>query len=324
MAIINNPLISVIVPVYNSEKYLRRCIDSILSQTYKNLEVILIDDESPDHSDQIIDEYVAEDSRVIAIHQKNMGTGPTRQKGLELSHGEYVAFVDNDDYILPRMYETMMNAITKAEADVCACQWNYEKIVDGRLCHTCDTSGIETLLGVHDSVPFARNLYGKGGYISGVVCSIWNKLFRRDLLLGLNIANGRGEEETVNDWVFSKNIRVVVIPDEFYYWCNNASSVTHWKFGANQFNFLKILNKRHSWFQDPFILRETEIRYCNLYVEYYFKAKKAGISIPNECTRHFHQLFWQSLTSFYGNGKFYVRMILFLVSPSLYNKLLLK
>ena len=95
----NQPLVSVIIPVYNVEKYLRECIDSVINQTYKNLEIILVDDGSTDSSGKICDEYVEKDERITAIHQKNGGLSQARNRGLEESTGEYIYFLDSDDYI---------------------------------------------------------------------------------------------------------------------------------------------------------------------------------------------------------------------------------
>lgn len=108
-----HPLISVIVPVYKVEPYLRRCVDSILCQTYPHLEVILVDDGSPDHCGAICEEYAQADSRVFVIHRENGGLSAARNSGLDFCHGEYIGFVDSDDYILPDMYEQLLDDVTR-------------------------------------------------------------------------------------------------------------------------------------------------------------------------------------------------------------------
>ena len=100
--------ISIIIPVYQVEKYIKRCLDSILSQTYSNLEIILIDDGSRDMSGKICDEYTIKDSRIKVIHQDNAGVSVARNKGLDICTGDYVTFVDSDDFLEPLMYEKMM------------------------------------------------------------------------------------------------------------------------------------------------------------------------------------------------------------------------
>lgn len=115
------PQVSVIVPVYKAERYLRRCVDSILSQTLEDLEVILVDDGSPDTCPQLCDFYSKKDLRVRVIHQKNAGVAAARNKGLEAAVGEYITFVDSDDYIEPSMYSAMMKIAKEYNSDVVMC-----------------------------------------------------------------------------------------------------------------------------------------------------------------------------------------------------------
>src|SRR5699024_4494271 len=114
-------LISVIVPVYNVEKYVRRCIDSICGQTYSNLEIILIDDGSTDSSGKICDEMAAKDGRISVIHQENKGLSQARNAGLDQAKGEYIAFVDSDDYLSLNMYECLLKSLKENNADVVRC-----------------------------------------------------------------------------------------------------------------------------------------------------------------------------------------------------------
>lgn len=107
----NEPKISVIIPVYNVEKYLKKCLDSVISQTYKNLEIICINDGSPDNCGQILDEYAKKDSRIIVIHQENAGVSAARNQGLEIARGEYITFVDSDDWLEPECYELALNVL---------------------------------------------------------------------------------------------------------------------------------------------------------------------------------------------------------------------
>ena len=115
------PTISVIVPVYNVERYLARCIDSILAQTFMDFELILIDDGSPDNSGRICDEYAAKDARIRVFHQENGGVSSARNHGIDAALGEYVCFVDSDDLILPTYLETLFETITENDADIATC-----------------------------------------------------------------------------------------------------------------------------------------------------------------------------------------------------------
>lgn len=112
--------ISIIVPVYNAESYLKRCLDSIINQTYKNIEIILIDDGSTDKSGMICDEYKSHDDRIIVIHKANSGVSSARNSGLDIAGGEYIAFIDSDDYVPKNYLEMLLNDMTdETEMVVC-------------------------------------------------------------------------------------------------------------------------------------------------------------------------------------------------------------
>ena len=124
-------LISVIIPIYNVEKYLNKCIDSIINQTYKNLEIILVDDGSPDNCPQICDEYAKKDNRIKVIHKKNGGVSSARNVGLINSTGNYIGFIDPDDYIEPIMYEKLLKVLKESNTLVSMC--GFYKIKDNKI-----------------------------------------------------------------------------------------------------------------------------------------------------------------------------------------------
>ena len=116
-----NSLISVIVPIYNVEKYLDRCVESIINQTYKNLEIILVDDGSPDNCTQMCDDYAKKDSRIRVVHKENGGLSDARNAGMEVATGEYVSFIDSDDYISLDFYETLFQTMIDNDSDIVEC-----------------------------------------------------------------------------------------------------------------------------------------------------------------------------------------------------------
>ena len=116
-------LISVIVPIYKVEAYLERCIRSIVNQTYKNLEIILVDDGSPDSCPDICDVWKEKDDRIKVIHKKNGGLSDARNAGMQIMTGTYISYIDSDDWVANDMYEKMMYAIKKNDADICECQF---------------------------------------------------------------------------------------------------------------------------------------------------------------------------------------------------------
>lgn len=128
-------IISVIIPIFNVEKYLRQCVDSVLHQTYKGLEIILVDDGSPDSCGKICDEYRQKDNRIKVIHKKNAGLGEARNTGLDVATGEYIYFIDSDDWMEPNMLQTLLNELKNENADfvMCGfkrCAYGLEPVID--------------------------------------------------------------------------------------------------------------------------------------------------------------------------------------------------
>ncbi len=124
-------LISIIVPIYNVEKYLNKCIESIVNQTYENIEIILIDDGSNDNSGIICDEYAKKDNRIIVVHKENGGVSSARNKGLKIAKGEWISFVDADDWIEQIFCQTLLNKVTQEQADIALC--GYNRITDNQI-----------------------------------------------------------------------------------------------------------------------------------------------------------------------------------------------
>lgn len=162
------PELSIIVPVYKVEKYLPRCIDSILAQTFGDFELILIDDGSPDGCGRICDEYARKDKRIVVIHQKNMGVSAARNAGLDIARGRYIGFVDSDDWIEPRMYEVMMDAIRENGADMAVCGVRYAD-EDGKF-----TRADRLSEGVYSRAGLLEDVFAMPNRLGGGCC---NKVF---------------------------------------------------------------------------------------------------------------------------------------------------
>ena len=169
-------IISVIIPIYNSEKYIERCIKSVCGQTYKNLEIICIDDGSLDSAGKILDECAARDNRIIAKHQTNHGESYARNEGLKLANGEYIAFVDCDDWLEPTMYEELVGYAEKYDLDMVASSW-YK---DDDNSSTAIKNQLEVDTGVFGRDDLLEYIY-KRDYYRGFAY-MWNKLYRRKTL----------------------------------------------------------------------------------------------------------------------------------------------
>ena len=312
------PLISVIIPVYNVEKYLRRCLDSVIAQTYQNLEIICVDDGSIDDSGKICDQYAVWDARIKVIHQENQGPSAARNSGLDAAEGENIAFVDSDDYILEDMYKKMLDMLLNYNVDLCVCQWQYE-VSDGR--QVVKKKNIDpTIYGRKTSLEFARFLY-RSNYENGVVVAAWNKLYRRALLDTIHFEGRIHEDDAFNGRIMAKNISVYVMEEQFYVYAQNGDSLTNKPFSANKFFFLDVLAERRELFKsDAFIRQETELLYCNMYIEYCLRARKDGVAVshPERYRQIFRKMFSSLRREGKANIKFRLRMMLFSFSPSLY------
>lgn len=307
-----------IIPVYNVEKYLRRCLDSVIAQTYQKLEIICVDDGSIDDSGKICDQYAVRDARIKVIHQENQGLSAARNRGLDAAEGEYIAFVDSDDYILEDMYKKMLDKLLNYNVDLCVCQWQYE-FSDGR--QVVKRKNIDpTIYGRKASLEFARFLY-MGNYENGVVVAAWNKLYRRALLDKIRFEGRIHEDEAFCGRIMAKNISVYVMEEQFYVYAQNGDSLTNKPFSANKFFFLDTLAERRELFKsDAFIRQETEQLYCNMYIEYCLRARKDGVAVSHP--ERYRQIFRKMFSSLRREGKagikFRLRMMLFSFSPSLY------
>lgn len=175
MSNMQNPLISVIVPVYKVEEYLDKCVESIVNQTYQNLEIVLVDDGSPDRCPAMCDEWEKEDSRIKVIHKVNGGLSDARNVGLEIIAGEYVAFIDSDDWIESEFIEKLYHALIAYNADVSGCK--YRKCTS--VLEICDNTE-------NNSVEIYNKIQGLSALIDETIKQVvWNKLYKKEIIEGI-------------------------------------------------------------------------------------------------------------------------------------------
>lgn len=175
------PFLSVIVPVYKVEMYLRDCIDSILGQTFQNMEIILVDDGSPDRCPGICDEYAKKDSRIRVIHQKNGGTVNARNAGMDIARGSYITFVDSDDWIESEMYQTMYDLVNEYGADILITDYYYDYNGHTTRYKTMMDAGLykgEKLLMLQQQMFYSGNFFQFGIYPV-----LWNKWYKKEILV---------------------------------------------------------------------------------------------------------------------------------------------
>lgn len=199
-------LITVIIPVYNVERYIRQCLDSVINQTYKDLEIILIDDGSEDNSGKICDEYQSRDSRIKVIHKENGGQAEARNIGLDMMQGEYVAFVDSDDFIELDMYENMYLQIKRNNADCVVCGYNkcVEEKIQGYKLKNNVTTGKKIL-----------NNYFEDLWEFWYV--VWNKLYKKSVFKDNRFYVGKKHEDNFISHRILYASNVVVCMEKIYY-----------------------------------------------------------------------------------------------------------
>lgn len=216
---IDNELISIIVPVYNVEKYIDRCIRSIVTQTYSNLEILLVDDGTTDNSGYLCDVWEQKDNRIRVIHKENSGLSDARNVGIANSNGLYLAFVDSDDYIHPTMIERLYQASRENDAEISLCNWSR---VDEQ-CQNIDDKDSP----IKDELLSGKDLIAKlfeSKYEYYVV--VWNKLYRRCLFDDVKFIKGRTvEDEFIAHRLFGQCNTIVSIRDELYYYLQRSDSI---------------------------------------------------------------------------------------------------
>ncbi len=211
-----NNLISVIVPVYNVEKFLVKCVDSILAQTYTNLEIILVDDGSPDNCPAICDELAKKDNRIKVVHKENGGLSSARNAGLDIAKGEYIGFVDSDDFIAQDMYEYLYNLIEKHNVEVAQIQ-SYDVDENYNIISAGETEKTSTIL---DNKQYIASFLQCKGTIA-----VWASLFKKDFIGDLRFKNGVLNEDILFDYYLFKNGGKIFVDSapKYYYYQNNSS-----------------------------------------------------------------------------------------------------
>lgn len=231
--------ISIIVPIYNVELYLRRCLDSILNQTYSNLEIILVDDGSTDKSGKICDEYAKNDSRIKVIHKNNGGLSDARNEGLKIARGKYVGFVDSDDWIELDMYECLYDMLQKFDADISICGANS---VDNKKREFNTGKEIQCIKGYKDITIFEdsqimkAHLHFKNEINSGV----WNKLYKREIVDGIEFPVAKLYEDVFTMYKYlDRATRVVKTRAHKYNYFQRKDSICRQTFSIRNFDSIE-------------------------------------------------------------------------------------
>lgn len=219
-----NDLISVIVPIYNVEKYLNKCINSIIEQTYQNIEIILVDDGSNDSSEKICDEYAKKDKRVKVIHKKNGGVSEARNFGIENSNGKYIAFIDSDDYITNDYIEYLYRILKENKADISCC--NFEYVYSDKENKKIDNQ--QDNVYIYNQLEALKELL----YQRNIDTSLWGKLIKKDLFDNLKFPCGEIYEDFAVFYKILLKIEKIIYSNiKKYFYMQREKSILSTNFG---------------------------------------------------------------------------------------------
>ena len=211
-------MVSVIIPVYNVQEYLARCIDSVLCQSHKELEIILVDDGSTDHSGAMCDDYASRDSRIKVIHKNNGGLSDARNAGLDVMTGNYVTFIDADDYVHPYFVELLLRGLHESGSQIAVCRW--QELNDGEEHKSVDTQYLDTVTYTRDEA--INSIF----YQQDLNHSACSRIFKAEIFKDLRFPVGVLYEDLAIIYpVLSKVEKVALIQPAMYYYMHRAGSI---------------------------------------------------------------------------------------------------
>lgn len=314
-----NSLISIIIPVYNVEKYLSRCLESVINQTYKNIEIILVDDGSPDNCGIICDEYASKDDRIIVIHKSNAGVSCARNDGIEAAKGDYICFVDSDDYISPGYIKTLYMALIENNADIVTC--DYYRCVENKLVEEVSTE-----------FPFAVihndcQLFYDKSIIEFRAQVPWNKMFKANIIKknDIRFLSGipLGEDNLfVIEYIAYAEI-ACFIEEKLYIYndsdtsvCKTSETKSFFDNTCKLINYIDIVSGRclSEYYKNSLLILKMIYQINLLYDNKKFKLKKDVKKVKKNIWRNMPMFLKSNLSS-----RIKLRFLLMMVSPSIFD-----
>ena len=234
-------LISIIIPVYKVEIYLEKCIQSVINQTYENLQIILVDDGSPDNCGKICDEYAQKDHRIEVIHKSNGGLSDARNKGLEIAKGEYIGFIDSDDYIESDMYEVLYNLLKQYNAYVSIC--NFYTVSQGKIAIKNAENGIKE----YNRIEILKEVL----LDNNIQSYAWNKLYKKELFDEIKYPVGKKYEDIgTTFYLLEKCNKVVVTGKPEYYYINRQDSIVNNVTETTITDYIELIMQRYDYIEE--------------------------------------------------------------------------
>lgn len=230
-------LISVIVPIYKVEKYLNRCINSIVNQSYKNIEIILVDDGSPDKCGEICDEWVKKDKRIKVIHKENGGLSDARNAGIEIAQGEYLSFIDSDDYVHKDFIKILYENCLKNNADISMCGVR-QTDKDENINKEIKNENIKIIFS-KDVLERKHNIY----------CVAWNKLYKKSIFSNIRYPKGKIHEDVAVIYkIMYYSNKIAVTDAELYFYFSAPESIMRSEFSEKRLDILDGLKNEYEFF----------------------------------------------------------------------------
>ncbi|MGE8204570.1 glycosyltransferase family 2 protein [Heyndrickxia sp. NPDC080065] len=327
-----DPKISVIVPVYKVEPYLHKCIDSILAQTFSYFELILVDDGSPDRCGEICDHYAKSDPRVKVIHKENGGLSSARNAGLKMAKGQYIGFVDSDDYIDKKMYEILYTSAKLHSSDVVVC--DVVKVDADKKTVLKEWGNKEYCLENYTNIEALNKLYLPNGSRStfdpmGRSAERWifavNKLYKRSIFQTLQYKEGRiYEDELIVHKIYYQSTKVTSISAKLYYYVQRPNSIVYSPFSIKKFDRVYALKDRAEFFKT---IRQKKLHekafkcYIEVFIWNYLVARSQLKGVDNELI-HLKKSIKKDMKTLiknpYISWKQKVMVALLIISPSIY------
>lgn len=261
-----SPLVSIVVPVYKVEQYLHECVDSILGQTYANFELILVDDGSPDHCGAICDAYAEKDPRINVIHKENGGLSDARNAGIDISKGEYITFVDSDDYLHPDYLQDMVSAALKYHAAIVQCNFTHDA---GALGTENEGQQKETLFSRDEALQDMLRM-------KIVQVNAWAKLYQRTLFQDVRYPYGRINEDNLTTYktIWQAASPIVCLNRYDYFYRVNFEGIMNGCFSGKRYEVLSFADEIRAYLGDSAEPFQKEINYAEM---------RLAFRLYNEC-----------------------------------------
>lgn len=317
-----NPTISIVVPIYNVQNYLEDCIDSILSQSFKDFELILVDDGSTDNCLKICEKYKQLDNRIIVIHKQNEGLSSARNTGIEVACGDYISFIDSDDFIHKDMYKILYESTKKCNLDIAIC--NYKRVDEHIVLHNDEIKEYNKVF-KYSNIEALNELYTNNRLIFTIVC---NKLYKKNIFEDIKFDYGKSDEdEFIAHKILYKGLNIGYIDKELYFYRMRNDSITGSTFNIKRLDKLEALSNRIKFFKyiNQIDLYNKSVKnYIDVFFWNYIKAKKELNNIDarlQEIKLLYNKLFIDMIRCNLISFNHKLMIVLFRISPKIYMKL---